>query len=121
MLVRNHSIVSIESDVLIAPYHGSDRGSSSCFITTVDPSYVIFPSGSMHQLPNETTVLRYLAAGVPIQNLFRTDFGDHEGGTEWDHGQIEGCNDPIGDDHIEVIISSDEIVVKYRDPSLSPC
>lgn len=121
MLVRNHSIVSIKSDVLIAPHHGSDGGSSSCFISAVDRSYVIFSSGHNHQHPRDSTVKRYISAGVPVQNIFRTDFGDHEGGREWEHGQIQGCRDRAGDDHVVVVISSDDLVVRYRDTSVTPC
>jgi hypothetical protein len=56
---------------------------------------------------------RYLDHDVPIENMFRTDLGDNEGGSEWAHG---GTNNPDkkGDDDIEIIIQpTGEVTVQY--------
>ena len=44
-MVDNSGSVPIAADVLIAPHHGADNGSSTTFIQTVNPTHVIFPSG----------------------------------------------------------------------------
>jgi hypothetical protein len=37
--------------------------------------------------------------------MFRTDRGDDEpGGFEWKKGSLPGCNDPAGDDDVEVVL-----------------
>jgi beta-lactamase superfamily II metal-dependent hydrolase len=107
VMADNHDagIVSIDADVLIAPHHGGNNGSSRCFIERVTPEVVIFSAGHRHQHPSSAAAGRYLAAGIPVSKLFRTDRGDDEHGTfEWKTGSISGCSDGRGDDDVEVVI-----------------
>ena len=104
VMVDNHQAgrVSLKADVIVAPHHGANNGSSRCFIQAVDPRFVIFSAGHAHQHPTEAAAERYLAHGVPVANIFRTDRGDDEPGPfEWKVGSISGCRDPRGDDDVE--------------------
>jgi competence protein ComEC len=65
---------------MTAPHHGGNNGSSNCFIRAVNPQYVIFSAGRGHHHPTQAAADRYIANGVPVENLFRTDRGDNEGG-----------------------------------------
>lgn len=56
--------VPLKADVLVAPHHGADNGSSSRFIHAVSPRYVIFSAGHRYGHPRRTTASRYLANGV---------------------------------------------------------
>lgn len=103
-MVQNASAVPIQADVLIAPHHGGNNGSSSCFIAEVDPDFVIFSAGHSHEHPTAGAAGRYLAHGVQIQNIFRTDRGDDEGGFEWPHGAIAGCRNRPGNDDVEIVL-----------------
>lgn len=106
---HNDGTVSLDSDVIIAAHHGGNNGSSRCFIDAVSPTHVVFSAGHAHQHPTTTAAERYLAAGVPLDNIYRTDRGDHESGTyEWNHGRIEGCIDPRGDDDVEIRLRGDQ-------------
>jgi beta-lactamase superfamily II metal-dependent hydrolase len=121
-MFENSALVPIRSDVLIAPHHGADNGSSSCFIVAVDPEYVIFPAGSHDGWahPRQSTVNRYLAHGIPWSNLFRTDRGDDEpGDLEWkDEKTVTDCNDPRGDDDVDIVLPfTGPAQVDYRLPS----
>ena len=50
-----------------------------------------------------------------MHNMFRTDFGDDEGSSEWDHGRVPGSVDPIGDDDVDIILrGTGELRVGYR-------
>jgi competence protein ComEC len=106
VMVERHEdgIVSLDSDVIIAPHHGGNNGSSRCFIDAVSPLHVVFSAGhAEHQHPSAGAANRYLAAGVPLANIYRTDRGDHEPGQyEWTHDRINGCIDPRGDDDVEI-------------------
>ena len=114
-MVDHAAEVSIQSDIIIAPHHGGNNGSSSCFIQAVDPTFVIFSAGHDHEHPTEGTAGRYLAHGVSVSNIFRTDRGDDEGGFEWDEGRIPGCKDKRGDDDVEIILPANGApTVKYR-------
>ena len=122
-MVENADAIKIDSDVLLAPHHGADNGSSIAFIKAVSPEYVIFSSGDEYGHPREDTALRYLANNVSIDNMFRTDLGDDErgrpkgGDKEWPHGRIDGNHDHAHDDDIEIIIRpAGEIIVEYRHP-----
>jgi len=116
--VINASRVPIQSQVLIAPHHGADNGSSTCFIKAVNPKFVIFSAGSIHHHPRTKVAKRYTDNGVKVENMFRTDRGDDEGGTEWKHGRIENCNDSRGDDDIEIIFPQQgKPKVAYRQSS----
>ena len=100
--------VTIDSDVLIAPHHGADNGSSTAFIQAVSPTHVVFSAGHAHEHPRSAAAQRYLANGVALANIFRTDRGDHEGDDEWDHEESgpEGHADPTGDDHISIVLTA---------------
>lgn len=114
--------VPIASDVIVAPHHGADNGSSTRFIEAVDPTWVVFSAGHAHQHPTYTAAKRYMDHGVDRDNIFRTDWGDDEDGQyEWWHGRINDATDPPGDDDVDVRIKPNGFVlVKYRhDNSLS--
>jgi beta-lactamase superfamily II metal-dependent hydrolase len=117
-MVQNHQTgqVSLKSDVIIAPHHGGDNGSSTCFVDAVAPTFVVFSAGSQHQHPSKGAAERYLAHGVQLQNMFRTDRGDDEDGPfEWKAGSIAGCQDGRGDDDVEIVIrGSGSLEVAYR-------
>lgn len=119
-MTENASVIPIDSDVLIAPHHGADNASSTAFIQAVSPQYVIFSAGHRYEHPRAVTAQRYLANGVCLQNMFRTDRGDDErdhGPREWDHGRVNGHHDPTGDDDIDILVRSDgSITVQYRNP-----
>lgn len=115
-MVERHG-EALKADVLIAGHHGADNASSRCFIEAVAPEFVIFSAGNDHRHPRQATAERFLAAGVPLQNLFRTDRGDNEGGDEWDEGRIQGCRDGRADDDIEIrlpVSSGEAVSVRYR-------
>jgi beta-lactamase superfamily II metal-dependent hydrolase len=117
IMVENAHVIPINSDILIAPHHGADNGSSSSFIHEVSPEWVIFPAGHAHRHPRAVTAQRYLAHGVSLNNIFRTDLGDDEGDGEWAHGRIIGNTDPAGDDDVDILIRPNgEVVVEYRTP-----
>ena len=89
-MLENSGSVSIKSDVIVAPHHGSISSSSPEFIARVAPKWVIVPSGHRYELPRTATVERYIKAGVLPWRILRTDRGDHEGPKEWPQGKIEG-------------------------------
>jgi hypothetical protein len=103
---------------MIAPHHGADNASSSCFIAAVDPAFVVFPAGHAHEHPRKDAVQRYLDRGVAAASLFRTDRGDDEGPDEWDADRISGCTDKKGDDDVDIVIRQDgSVEVAYRSAS----
>ncbi len=115
-LISRQSKFPIASDVIIAPHHGADNGSSTAFIHAVSPKWVIFPAGheTNYQHPRQSTACRYLDQGVKLARILRTDRGDNEGGKEWSHGATD-TPDPAGDDDIDIIIGADSALnVKYR-------
>lgn len=113
---HDDGIASLTADVVLAPHHGGDNGSSTCFIQRVSPNFVIFAAGHSHDHPTAAAARRYLAQGVPLANIFRTDRGDDEGGFEWAEGRIPGCSDARGDDDVEIIIPRGQsIIVRYRE------
>lgn len=112
-MVDNAPAVPIKSSVLIAPHHGANNASSTCFIETVDPEWVVFSAGSSHHHPRSAAVQRYLDHGIDVDHMLRTDLGDNEGGAEWSRGATETA-DKKGDDDIEIIIEdSGEATVRY--------
>jgi competence protein ComEC len=119
-MVGNASVIPIDSDIIIAPHHGADNSSPTAFIQAVSPQYVIFSPGHRYEHPRAVTAQRYLANGVNIQNMFRTDRGDDErdhGLREWTHGRIIGTHDPTGDDDIDIMIRQSGLIsVQYRNP-----
>ena len=107
VMVDRHTAgeVSLKSDVLIASHHGGNNGSARCFIQAIDPQFVIFSAGHDHQHPTHSAASRFLAHGLALDRLFRTDFGDDESGTfEWKQDSIGGCSDPAGDDDVEIAL-----------------
>jgi competence protein ComEC len=114
-MIKNSDAINIDSDVLIAPHHGGDNGSSTEFIKKVSPTWVIFSAGHRHKHPTKNAAERFLSNGVQTDHIFRTDLGDDEGGKEWDEGRIIGHVDKRGDDDIDILIRPNgEIVVEYR-------
>jgi len=110
LMVANHDagvatgVATLRSDVLLAPHHGGNNGSSACFIDRVNPTFVIFSAGHDNDHPTAAAANRYLARNVPLANMFRTDRGDDEGGFEWSQGRIPGCSDPTGDDDVLITL-----------------
>lgn len=118
-MVDNHQNAgpSIAADVMLSSHHGGDNGDASCFIEAVAPGYIIISAGHDHRHPRSSTVERYLAAGVPIERIFRTDRGDDEGAMEWDHLRVPGCRSQRGYDDVVVEIPYDlnaPVRVTYR-------
>lgn len=112
-MVENSGTVPINAEVLIAPHHGANNASSDCFIEKVNPTWVVFSAGHDHAHPRAEAVQRYLDHDVSVENIFRTDLGDNEGGKEWSHGNTSQ-EDGIGDDDVEIIIeSSGSVTVQY--------
>lgn len=115
-MVDNAAVIDLDSDVIVAPHHGADNGSSTLFIEAVDPEFVLLSAGHAHRHPRAAAVQRYLDHGVPIANILRTDLGDDEGNDEWDHGRVAGQSDGTGDDDIDVWIHADgTLEVGYRE------
>ena len=120
-MLDNSNSVRIESDVIIAPHHGSISSSAPEFIASVAPEWVILPSGHRYELPRTATVDRYIRAGVPPSQILRTDRGDHEGPKEWPQGRIKGCADVPYDDHIDIVITTaGDLKVGYSQPNPPP-
>ena len=118
----NSGTVEIESNVLIAPHHGSQGSSSPKFIASVAPEWVVFPAGhGRFELPRTVTAERYIKAEIAPAQILRTDRGDHEGPKEWFQGRIKGRADVAYDDHIDIVITADgELRVGYSQPNPSP-
>ena len=98
--------IEIDSDVLVAPHHGADNGSSTRFIKAVTPKFVIFSAGHKYRHPRKVAAERYTAENVKKKNMFRTDRKDDEGPIEWDHQRVGGHKDAKGDDDVEITIKS---------------
>ena len=114
-MVENSAVIPIDSDVLIAPHHGADNGSSTAFINAVSPDWVIFSAGSAHRHPRADAAQRYLDNGVAIDHIFRTDLGDNEGGEEWNHGINTPGGSVLGRDNVDILIRPNgEILVDYH-------
>lgn len=104
---RSH-VVSLASDVLVAPHHGGNNASSQCFLDAIDPLWVVYSAGHQHGHPTAGAVGRAREEDVPLERIFRTDLGDDEGDEdEWRDGAIEGCTDSRGDDDVELVIRED--------------
>ena len=110
-MIANSASVPIRSNVMIAPHHGGNNGSSGCFISAVFgelgdhivPRYVVFPSGHKHQHPTEGVVTRYREfGGISDRYMFRTDRGDKESGPFHEDDNDQDCRDPVGDDTIDI-------------------
>jgi competence protein ComEC len=119
IMVARAAAVPIDSDVLIAGHHGADNASSTCFIQAVSPRYVVFAAGHEYHHPRQAAVARFIGSGVALSNIFRTDLGDNEGGTEMTDG-AGSCADPTGDDDVEIRLPSSPagaVTVAYRGQS----
>jgi beta-lactamase superfamily II metal-dependent hydrolase len=123
IMVDNDSLagtarIALGADVMIAPHHGGNNGSSRCFIDAVSPSFVVFSSGHDFGHPRAEAAQRYLDHGVAVTHMFRTDRGDDEGAQEWSHLRVAGCQDGKGDDDVEIVIRENgSVEVEYRLPS----
>lgn len=124
-MVDNTATVPIESDVLVGQHHGGDNATANCFSTAVHPQFVIFSAGHMHRHPRQSAADRLVANGIDPDKIFRTDKGDHEGGTgwkrEWVYGSLAGCKDGPMDDDVEIRLPADpqaSVVVNYRTPTI---
>jgi beta-lactamase superfamily II metal-dependent hydrolase len=118
LMVDGAGSVPIDSDVLVAPHHGADNGSSTAFIQAVTPRWVVFSAGHDYDHPRAATAQRYLSCGVSAGRMYRTDRGDDEsadGDREWKRGRKSGMKDPKGDDDVEIRIKDNgKVSVKYR-------
>lgn len=115
-MIDNAHSVPIRSDVIVAPHHGGNNASSEEFIATVMPNWVVFSAGhsSNYKHPTKAAAERYLAAGVSVNHMLRTDLGDDEGPLEWAEGRVNGQHDPTGDDDVEIRVSQNgELSVRY--------
>jgi competence protein ComEC len=115
-MVDNAGIIPIDSDVIIAPHHGADNGSSTAFIEAVSPEFVVFSAGHDHGHPTAAAAQRYLDFGVSIDKIFRCDLGDDEGDEdEWTHWQVPGTTDGDGDDTVDILTRpTGQILVEYK-------
>jgi len=50
-MVDRSEVIKIDSDVIVAPHHGANNGSSEKFIEKVSPEFVIFGADHDHQHP----------------------------------------------------------------------
>lgn len=118
VMVERHQAgdIDLDADVLIVPHHGGNNGSSTCFIEAVTPEIVVFSAGHDHQHPSAGAAARYLAAGVDLDDIYRTDRSDDEEGPfEWKEGSRPGCNDGRGDDDVEIrLLKAGPAEVGYR-------
>lgn len=113
-MVEMGEILPIKSEVIIAPHHGADNASSTRFIQAVSPKFVIFSAGHDHEHPRASAAQRYVAAGVKVENMFRTDLGDNEGGDEWPLGRGDSADKP-GDDDVDIFLRGNgDVQVQYR-------
>lgn len=119
-MVDMSDVITIDSDVIIAPHHGSDGGNSKRFIKAVSPEYVIFAAGHKHQHPTAKAAKRYLDCGIDVANIFRTDLEDDEKKPnkpylEWTHGRKKDHKDKSGDDSVDIVLrKGGGVDVDYR-------
>ncbi|NVJ64060.1 MAG: hypothetical protein HWD84_07525 [Flavobacteriaceae bacterium] len=109
-MVNNAHERTVDSDVIIAPHHGADDGSSLKFIQAVSPELVVFPAGGQYGHPRKSTVLRYKEAGVDESKMFRTDLCDSPQKKEWAGHTVEGQDDSGGDNDIDITLTKDGVI-----------
>ncbi|MFA6409000.1 MAG: DNA internalization-related competence protein ComEC/Rec2 [Gammaproteobacteria bacterium] len=65
---------SLQSNILVAPHHGSISSSSLGFVQAVKPNYVLFPTGYLNRFkfPSPVVVMRYEAIGTKTLNSAET-------------------------------------------------
>jgi competence protein ComEC len=63
---------ALQSDVLIAPHHGSKTSSTRAFVEEVNPSAVVFTMGYLNRFhhPHPTVIERYKTIG---SKMYRSD------------------------------------------------
>jgi beta-lactamase superfamily II metal-dependent hydrolase len=116
-LVANSAQRSLRADILQAPHHGADNASSSPFIAAVQPVWVIFSAGTVHGHPKFKTFKRYEEAGVPVEQMLRTDRGDQKHEDEWFGDWDASCEDHRRDDGISILIrKADGEITVDQDP-----
>ncbi|MCC6545733.1 MBL fold metallo-hydrolase [Candidatus Sumerlaeota bacterium] len=127
-MVAQSDIIPIRSDVIIAPHHGADNGSSAGFIKAVKPRYVVFSCGDHYHHPRNAVVQRYRKdAGVREKNFFRTDRGDDEGDDQpgeedWTGGHGKYSDNVEGRDAVDILIQKKpgrkkgKLTVAYQNP-----
>lgn len=66
----NTIYVTLASDLIIAPHHGSKTSSSRAFVEAVMPSYALIPAGFLSQYghPHENVMANYEAVGAALYN-----------------------------------------------------
>ncbi|MEQ9035267.1 hypothetical protein [Gracilimonas sp.] len=112
-VVANRFAVPIDSDLLVASHHGGNDASSIPFIESVNPEYVIFPSGSNDRYghPRSAVAQRFLDSGVLLHNIFRTDKEDDESHAgHWEPDGVTGVVDGSGDDSVIISITSEGVI-----------
>lgn len=124
IMVENAAQIPLRSDVLVGQHHGADNATANCFVSAVQPKFVVFSAGHQHRHPRQSAADRLVANGISPDNILRTDRGDHEGGTgwkkEWVYGALAGCKDEAGDDDVEIRLPSDPqapVTVAYKTAS----
>ena len=101
-LLDRYTDGELKADILIAPHHGSDNGSSVAFIREVNPGIVVFSAEADHGHPKQSVGDRYNSTLRPDPLILTTDFGDTDEGKG---GFATGnCKDKTGDDGISFLI-----------------
>ncbi len=120
-LLDNNLERPINADILIAPHHGSDNGSSKDFIKAVSPKWVVFSAGHSHGHPKKSVVNRYKSFLSPDPIILTTDFGDNDEGKDgWSTGD---CKDASGDDGITFLIrkQGNSASISFEQDQSKPC
>ena len=111
--------ISIDSDVIIAPHHGANNASSTCFIDAVSPKWVVFSAGKKYGHPCLATYDRYYSHNKNTK-FFRTDFSEKRETDKSCEEMLEATADSVrdsdttDDDHIRIEISpSGGLTVAY--------
>jgi len=122
-LIDNSGIRPIAADVLIAPHHGSDEGSSLEFIKAVAPRWVVFPAGHAQGYPKESTASRFKSLGYKDECLLRTDLGDSESDKgEWSYGRSRNHTDKVGVNPVSIVLPENgDVIVKYAGKAPIAC
>ena len=65
----NNASQQIQADVLVAAHHGSNTSSTSAFIESVDPDWVLFPAGyyNRFKFPTSKVLARFKSQSVPYR------------------------------------------------------
>lgn len=117
----NNAASLLPSKILIAPHHGARNGSSAAFVDLVKPEWVIFSSGHEYLHPTTRTANVYLQY-TTTDKILRTDRGDDEGVGEWSYGRKQNCQDPRGDDTIQIQLRGNGTFrVYYMNEINPPC